>query len=122
MGEPLDLGEGEEWVVDAFGCAPPALRDPEALSALFARAVEELGLHPLGPPKVHAFPGHGGVTALQLLTESHLTAHTFPERGYAAFNLYCCRVRPAWPWAERLAQALGAARVDVRRLLRGSAP
>jgi S-adenosylmethionine decarboxylase len=122
MGEPLDFGEGEEWVVDAFGCAPDVLRDGAALTAIFDRAVAELDLHPLGPARVHAFPGHGGVTALQLLTESHLTVHTFPERGYAAFNLYCCRVRPEWPWSERLAQALGAQRVQVRHLARGRAP
>jgi len=31
------------------------------------------------------------VTGLLLLTESHLACDTFPERGFASFNLYCCR-------------------------------
>src|SRR5690348_150634 len=104
MVEPANLGDGVEWVVDARGCDPSALRDPARLAAVFERAICELGLHPVGPAAVHAFPGHGGVTALQMLSESHLTVHTFPERGYAAFNLYCCRVRPEWPWPERLAE------------------
>src|SRR3569833_2513052 len=118
MPGPLELGDGMEWVIDAYGCDPSALRDPARLQALFARAVEELGLHCVGPASVHAFPGHGGVTALQMLSESHLSAHTFPERQYAARNLYCCRVRPDWPWAERLREALGAQHVRVRRLER----
>ncbi|HXX32459.1 MAG TPA: S-adenosylmethionine decarboxylase [Myxococcaceae bacterium] len=118
MPAPLELGDGVEWVVDAFGCDPAALRSPERLEALFGRAMRELGLHPVAAASVHAFPGPGGVTAVQLLSESHLTAHTFPESGYAAFNLYCCRARPDWPWSERLGELLGAERVAVRRIPR----
>jgi len=110
-------------VVDAFGCDAAALQSPAQLTALFLRAMDELQLHPVAPVSLHSFPGHGGVTAVQLLSESHLTAHTFPETGYAAFNLYCCRPRPDWPWERRLAELLGATRVEVRRIARpGRAP
>jgi len=108
-----------EWVVDAFGCEAASLRDGARLNELFARVIDELGLHPIGALQLHAFPGHGGVTAMQMLSESHLTAHTFPERGYASFNLYCCRARPDWSWREQLALLFGATRVTVRRLARG---
>ena len=118
MVAPFVLGDGVEWVVDAFGCDPGALRSQAQLTALFERAVRELTLHPVALLATHAFPAPGGVTAVQLLSESHLTAHTFPETGYAAFNLYCCRSRPDWPWAERLAELLGATRVEVRRIAR----
>ncbi len=110
---------GAEWLVDAHACDPRALRSRQALWALFERAADELGLHPAAEPLWHVFPGEGGVTGLWLLQESHLACHTFPERGFAAFNLYCCRPRPEWPWAERLAEALGARRVSVRHLVRG---
>jgi S-adenosylmethionine decarboxylase len=111
---------GTEWVVDASGCAPELLRDRDALARVFARAVEELGLTPLGEPLWHTFPGPGGVTGLLMLTESHLACHTYPEHGVATFNLYCCRQRPEWPWAERLGEILSAARVTVRSLSRGA--
>jgi S-adenosylmethionine decarboxylase len=116
---PLD-GRGWEWVVDAFGCSPEALQDRGALERVFARAVSELGLHPVAPPHFHTFPGPGGVTGMLMLSESHLCCHSFPERGYVAFNLYCCRARPEWPWAARLLELLGAARVEVRKLSRPS--
>ena len=32
-----------------------------------------------------------GYTALFLLSESHLSVHTFPEKNYIAFDLYTCR-------------------------------
>jgi S-adenosylmethionine decarboxylase len=114
------LGQGSaEWIVDARGCDPARLRDPRVLEACLARVVAELGLHPLRPAFIHAFPGEGGVTGLLALHESHLACHTFPETGYAAFSLYCCRPRPDWPWRERLAELLGATDVAVRRLERG---
>jgi S-adenosylmethionine decarboxylase len=118
MNPVQDLGAGEEWVVDAFGCSPVALRSQSALERVFSRAVAELALHPLGDMRFHVFPDPGGITGMLMLTESHLTCHSFPERGYVAFNLFCCRVRPEWPWNDRLAELLGAERVTVRRLER----
>lgn len=117
----MSLPTGVEWLVDAHGCAPAALRSRETLARLFDRMVAELGLRPAGEAVWHVFPEEGGVTGLLLLSESHLTCHTFPERGYAAFNLYCCRPRAAWSWEPRLREALGAARVSVRRVARGEA-
>jgi hypothetical protein len=38
-----------------------------------------------------------------------------------ALDLYCCRQRAGWPWAQRLRELLGAERVRVRELLRGQA-
>lgn len=114
-----DFVLGRQWIVDAYGCDPSSLRSPAALGHLFARIVGELGLHPAGEPVWHVFPGQGGITGVQLLRESHLACHTFPERGFAAFDLYCCRPPQEWPWAERLAHDLGAAEVRVRCLPRG---
>ena len=112
---------GTEWLVDAHDCDADRLRSQEALGALFDRIVQELGLRAAGGPVWHVFPGPGGVTGMLLLTESHLACHTFPERGFASFNLYCCRPREEWPWQERLAESLGARRVEVRSFLRGRA-
>lgn len=105
--------------MDAHGCDPDRLRSAEALRAVFDRVVRELDLRAAGDPVWRVFPAPGGVTGLLLLTESHLACHTFPERGFAAFNLYCCRPRGEWPWPDRLAEALGAADVRVRVVARG---
>jgi S-adenosylmethionine decarboxylase len=110
---------GTEWLVDAFGCRADPLRSVPVFEALFAQLVTDLGLHPLSPAVWHSFPGAGGLTGLLLLSESHLTCHTFPERGFAALNLYCCRPRHDWPWQERLREILEARHVSVRKLARG---
>ena len=111
---------GTEWMIDAHGCRPDALRSQAVLADLFQRVIGDLALNPVGPASWHTFPGEGGVTGVMLLSESHLTCHTFPESGFAAFNLYSCRPRPRWPWEARLADLLGAREVHVRAAARGA--
>ena len=113
-----DVVRGDEWVVEAFGCDAERLADRAALAALLDRIVNELALRPVGAGQWHVFPPPGGVTGMLLLAESHLTVHTFPEHRSLCLNLFCCTPRPAWPFAERLAEAVGAARVSVRHLAR----
>ena len=110
---------GLEWVVDAGGCDPALLRNRAAVERVMERIIADLSLAVVGEPHWREFPGEAGVTGLYLLTESHLSVHTFPEHSIATFNLYCCRERPEWQWAERLAEMLGARRVEVRTLDRG---
>lgn len=110
--------QGVEWIIDAHGCAPERLQSVAVLDALFVAAVAELRLKPVGDARFHKFPEPGGITGLLLLSESHLACHTFPETGFAAFNLYSCKPRPRWAWEERLAKALGATRVLVRAIER----
>jgi len=109
---------GTELLIDAIACDPARLRSREALVSLFATIVRDLDLHPLaGAWHTSPEPG-GGITGMLLLSESHLTIHTFPERGAAAINLYCCRRRPDWDWETHLAIALGASTVRVREAAR----
>ncbi len=116
---------GTEWVVDASGCNAESLADIERLKSLFARIAFDLELNVIGEISWHKFPGPGGITGLALLSESHLTCHTYPEFGAATFNLYCCRNRTSWPWEAMLKNILGASDVTVRtfeRLVHANEP
>jgi S-adenosylmethionine decarboxylase len=110
---------GTEWLVDAYGCHAESLRDPAILRALLEKILVRLELRVVGQGTWHKFPGEGGVTGLYLLTESHLSCHTYPEHRIGTFNLYTCRARPEFPWENEMREALGAERVVVRALARG---
>lgn len=109
---------GVEWVVEAGGCDAALLASQPAFEALFADLVAALDLHPVAPPVWRQFPGTGGITGMLLLSESHLTVHSWPEHGFLALNVYCCRPRPAWDFESELARRFGAATVRVRFLER----
>jgi len=109
---------GTEWLIDASGCRDDALRDLDALKAVFSRVVAGVNLQVVGEVHWHQFPSPGGITGLALLSESHLACHTYPEHGIASFNLYCCRPRQEWPWVDVLSELLGAQSVSIRAIQR----
>lgn len=39
---------------------------------------------------VHTFSENGGVSGVAVLAESHISVHTWPERGYAAIDFFMC--------------------------------
>jgi S-adenosylmethionine decarboxylase len=105
---------GTEWLIEASGCDSAALADLDRLRAVFNRVIRDLDLNVLGEIAWHQFDHPGGVSGLALLSESHLTCHTYPEFRAATFNLYCCRERASWTWETTLKEMLGATEVKVR--------
>lgn len=68
---------------------------------------------------LHHFTPNGGISGVAVLAESHISVHTWPERGYAAFDVFMCGdTRPAAA-VEVLKSALGAARFEVTEIQRG---
>ncbi|MFN8005478.1 MAG: S-adenosylmethionine decarboxylase [Terriglobia bacterium] len=109
---------GVEWLVEAFGCKPQALRELAPLQELFLEIVHQMQLQPIGEPVWHRFAGPGGVTGVWLLAESHLAIHSFPEFSSACLNVFCCRPRPALDWDTLLSRRLCASQIEVRQYSR----
>ena len=110
---------GVEWIVDAFECGVDELCDKRLIREIGDQVVADLNLNVIGEPQIHQFENPGGVTALYLLSESHLACHTYPEHRLATFNLYCCRARPSWDWQDQLGRYLGARDVRIQTVVRG---
>jgi S-adenosylmethionine decarboxylase len=39
---------------------------------------------------LHHFTPNGGISGVAVLAESHISVHTWPERNYAAFDVFMC--------------------------------
>ncbi|MDE0056208.1 MAG: adenosylmethionine decarboxylase [Gammaproteobacteria bacterium] len=70
---------------------------------------------------LHGFGKGGGVTGVALLAESHITVHTWPERGYAAFDVFMCGNCEATRAAKVIEDAVPGATVDIHTVDRPSA-
>jgi S-adenosylmethionine decarboxylase len=84
------LAFGWHVLVDISDAEPGALNDIEQLEhALLSAAINE-GVTVLGVQR-HAFDP-SGVTILLLLSESHISLHTYPQQGKAFFDAFTCGV------------------------------
>ncbi len=64
------------------------LNDEFFLCDLIENAAESSGATVIKTISYHFLPQ--GVTAVSLLSESHISIHTWPERGAAAIDIFTC--------------------------------
>jgi S-adenosylmethionine decarboxylase len=80
-------GVGAHCIVDLWGANH--LTDAVVLSAVLETASNAAGASLL-KIMLHEFPSSGGITGVALLAESHMSIHTWPEKGYAAIDIFMC--------------------------------
>jgi S-adenosylmethionine decarboxylase len=62
---------------------------------------------------LHTFTPNGGISGVAVLAESHISVHTWPERGYAAFDVFMCGNAEPRKAAAVLERAFAPKRVVV---------
>ncbi len=67
----------------------------------------------------HEFTVNGGVSGVAVLAESHISVHTWPERGFAAFDIFTCGNTDPKAAIEHMTGAFAPTRIEVREILRG---
>lgn len=82
------------------------------------RAVEAAGatllhLH------LHAFTPNGGISGVAVLAESHISIHTWPERGYAAVDVFMCGATLPHKVVPVLRHAFETDRIAICEQMRG---
>ena len=111
---------GRHLVADLDGIEPAKLCDLPTCLEILTSALGDTG-HTILERSAHEFPG-GGFTLLYLLAESHLSVHTYPERGYLAFDLFSCGEHDPRVVLDRLAAALKPTARRDRMLMRYGSP
>ncbi|MFW5837159.1 MAG: adenosylmethionine decarboxylase, partial [Desulfovibrionaceae bacterium] len=103
---------GEHYILELFDCPFKTLDDESLVAGAVRQACRAGGLTLLGLQS-HKFEPQG-VTTLGLLSESHISIHTWPEHGYAAADVFTCSNTCSPGRAcDSLADLLQAGRSDV---------
>jgi len=68
---------------------------------------------------LHHFTPNGGVSGVAVLAESHISIHTWPERGYAALDIFMCGETHPEKAVDVLKAAFQPIRTDINTHLRG---
>ena len=79
---------GKHLTVDMYGCSFESLDNMDYVKEAMLTAVSEANMTLLNF-SYHKFEPQG-LTALALLSESHMSIHTYPELGYAAVDVFTC--------------------------------
>ncbi len=83
----LPVPEIDHWVSQLWGVSSRRIADPEHLNQVLRITVAELGLTRVSDHTHYFGPG---VSTVIILSESHLSAHTWPELGYVHLDLVTC--------------------------------
>ncbi|WP_138206884.1 adenosylmethionine decarboxylase [Haloimpatiens lingqiaonensis] len=111
-------GLGRHILAEIYDCNEEKLNDKDYIekimveSALKAGAeVREVAFHKFSPQ---------GVSGVVIISESHLTIHTWPELHYAAVDVFTCgeRVNP-WDACNYMTEFLEAKNMTATEVKRG---
>jgi len=109
---------GVHWIADLCDCNSELLNDSAFISKALAGAVEYANATLLEEVKYEFTPQ--GVTAVCLLAESHISIHTWPEKCYAAVDIFTCGDHTAPEKAcNYMASALESCQPKMRIVQRG---
>ncbi|MBI4450895.1 adenosylmethionine decarboxylase [Candidatus Woesearchaeota archaeon] len=103
-------------ILDLHDCPASVLEREHTVKDALREAVQKASLNSVGE-MFHQFQPQG-VTGVILLTQSHVTIHTWPERNAAYVDIFSCAPDKAAIAAEVITQRLKAARVERRVLER----
>lgn len=107
---------GTHLIIDLWGASD--LDDLAIMEQAMRDAVEQSGATLLHI-HLHHFTPNGGISGVAVLAESHISVHTWPERNFAAFDVFMCGDAQPERSIAVLETAFKPERCDVSDLMRG---
>jgi S-adenosylmethionine decarboxylase len=107
---------GTHLLIDLWGASN--LCDPGHIDRALREAAEAAGATILHG-HFHHFSPNGGVSGVLVLAESHISIHTWPERDFAAIDIFMCGACDPYRGLPALKAAFQPASVDLGEQRRG---
>lgn len=109
--------------IDGFGGNPEKLASEELVRELLDRYPVEIGMTKIAQPHVQRYVGQKpqdwGISGFVLIAESHISVHTFPERGLIWVDIFSCKAFDADDAVWSIADGFSLQSVHTRKHERG---
>ena len=113
-------------IIDGYGGDPDQLSDENVVRVILDRYPDMMGMTKITQPKVLEYrgtkPEDWGVSGYVMIAESHISMHTFPERGLVWADIFSCKDFDPVPVLEDFKRRFGLQMLDVRTLERNLEP
>lgn len=107
---------GTHLLLDLWGATN--LADPELIDRALRDGAETAGATILHG-HFHHFSPNGGVSGVLVLAESHISIHTWPERDFAAVDIFMCGACNPYHAIEALKAAFKPSNINLGEQRRG---
>ena len=111
---------GHHCTWDVYNCQSDKLCYVPYIEEVLNKVVEELKLTKVNSAFKQFEPV--GVTGFILLSESHISIHTWPEHNFAAIDVFSCQSFNVEMVNTMLKKFLGSDKVECQQLHRGGLP
>mgnify|MGYP001365521579 CR=1 FL=1 len=107
---------GLHYLVDMWGIKNED--NTQKINDLLLRAAEAANATVLYQHSHHFGDGQG-ISAFAVLAESHISVHTWPEKNYAAFDIFMCGKTDPDMSLKLLETELKPKKIEVKKIKRG---
>lgn len=109
---------GRHILAEIYGCDSQILDNKDYIQKIMVEAALKAGAE-VRESIFHKF-SPAGVSGVVIISESHLTIHTWPELGYAAVDVFTCgnSINP-WDACDYMTEALNAKNMTATEVKRG---
>lgn len=116
---------GVHLLFDGYNANKELLANKEHLTRLLTELPRKMGMHTISEPTVTEVgplnkKDPGGISGFILIAESHISYHTFPDRGFVTADIYTCQNDlDAEKFITLLAEVFGTNDYDTQVIKRG---
>lgn len=110
---------GVHVMIDGYFSSGEAMTNADELKALLLTLPAQMRMHTICDPVVvevgaNCVKDPGGLSGFVMIAESHISFHTFPERGFVTIDLYTCQNDVDREWVcSRLINAFEIGDADI---------
>ena len=93
--EKFEMGFGQHLMLDGYGCPYDTLTDLDRIYEFLNQCPDLIHMTKIMPPYAFKYSGKilqdWGLSGFVLIAESHISIHTFPEKGYLSIDVFSCK-------------------------------